>query len=315
MNSIPLSPEELAIVATVLYSSLFDFPLTAREVANSLLLHRLDSEGVPEAFHHSRPLQELLELRDGFFFPKGRSEFVEIRQRREDRTRKLLARYRFVLKLLCTIPYTRMVGLSGSAAHLNMSHNADLDLLIICQGKRVWSIALTAVALTRLLGCRERICANYILSDQRLGIEKMDLFNANQMVHIKPLIGQNLFCRFLGASPFVLEFYPHFTIRAAPDLPRPGFVLRGLKTALEWLLLPGTGSLEEWLCKKIYRTHLLRRSQSWISPEEVNLEDDSLKLHTRSHRKRILEDFEQLLGDAIEKVRAEADQLNKSSHQ
>jgi len=298
VKSIRLSPEELAIAGAVLYSSLFEYPLTTREMESSLLFYQLNGSRVLDTCRGSRRLQGIIEFKDGFFFPRGKSEFIEIRRRREDETRKLLARHRFVLKLICAIPYTRMVGLSGSAAHFNVSRNADLDLLIICRGKRVWSIALTAVVLTRLLSCRNTICFNFILAEQRLGIERMDLFNANQIVHIKPLIGHDLFDRFLEANPFVREFYPNFRNVKVPDLPRPGRLLRGLKRIFEWALWPGLGCLEEWSCRKVYRSHLLRKSASWSSPEEVVLEDDFLKLHTRSHRSRITERFEQLLRDA-----------------
>jgi len=298
VRSTRLSREELAIAGAVLYSSLFEFPLTTPEVESSLLFHMLNGRNPLDTLRGSRRLQKIIEFQDGFFFPRGKREFIETRQRREQETRNLLARHRFVLKLVCTIPYTRMVGLSGSAAHFNVSDNADLDLLIICRGRRVWSIALTAVALTRLLGCRNTICFNFILSERRLGIERMDLFNANQIAHIKPLIGHELFDRFLDANPFVREFYPNFKNVKVPGLPRPGRLLRGLKRAFEYGLWPGPGRLEEWLCRKVYRSHLLRKSPSWRSPEEVVLKDDFLKLHTHSHRSRITEQFEQLLRKA-----------------
>ena len=58
----------------------------------------------------------------------------------------------------------------------------------------------------------------------------------------------------------------------------------------------------EILCRRAYTWHLRRRAAFWQSPGQVRLEPDCLKLHTRSHRRSILDRFSTAIADAMEMV-------------
>src|SRR5436305_1512255 len=99
----PLADDELAFLRAVLYSSLIDY-------------------------------------RDGLFFVRGADHLVEERRRRERARRALLETNRGLLRLICAVPFTALVALSGSAAHLNARPaGGDLDLFIVTRGRHVWS--------------------------------------------------------------------------------------------------------------------------------------------------------------------------------
>src|SRR5207248_2232779 len=102
---------------------------------------------------------------EGFFFPAGREDLIAERRHREARSRAFLQRYRLILRLICAVPWTRMVALSGSIAHLNLERGGDLDLFIVTRGRRVWSVALAVLLVTKLLQRRRIVCANLIVSD------------------------------------------------------------------------------------------------------------------------------------------------------
>ncbi len=153
-----LSEEESAILRTVLYSSLFEYPLTLRELRLSLLESLQDESSILEHYRSSKALQRVLDFRRNHFFLRGRDDLPEERRRREAGSQSLLKENRRLLTLICAIPYTRMVALSGSAAHLNLDGEGDVDLLIITRGKRVWSVVLATLILTKLLRRRRIIC-------------------------------------------------------------------------------------------------------------------------------------------------------------
>jgi hypothetical protein len=50
--------------------------------------------------------------------------------------------------------------------------------------------------------------------------------------------------------------------------------------------------LIERACREAYAWHLRRRADSWRSPDQVRLQSDYLKLHTRSHRHAVLDRFQ-----------------------
>src|SRR5262245_10108049 len=131
-----------------------------------------------------------------------------------------------------------MVALSGSIAHLNLDEHGDLDLFIITRGRRVWTVSVAAIVLTRLLGVRRIVCANFVMADTHLRVEAQDLFTANQILHLKPLIGEEVLDGFVAANPCVRRFYPNARQRSRSDFAlRVSPSLRRLKTVLEGLLV------------------------------------------------------------------------------
>jgi hypothetical protein len=289
----------MAVAESVLYASLFDYPLTLAQLRQSLIESAQTPSEILQTYDRSPALQHVIEYQDGFFFPIGRADLIDERKRREARSRGFLRRHRVFLSLVCAIPYVKMVALSGSIAHLNLEGDGDLDLFIVTRGRRVWSTTVATVLLAKLLRRRRIVCANYVMADSRLSLEQQDLFTASQIVHLKPLIGREVFQAFVAANPFVVKFYPNFHDAGSPQLPfhAPRRV-RAVKHAAEALLaVPWRGI--EWACRTAYRNYLRRKSSNWDSPEQVRLDDDCLKLHTHSHRQSVMERFERVVNEAL----------------
>ena len=287
-----LTSAELAIARSVVYASLFDYPLTLAQLRQTLIESIQTPSQVLAAYNGSAALQDAIEFRDGFFFPEGRADLVDERRRRETRSRAFLHRNRRLLQLVCALPYVRMVALSGSIAHLNLEGSGDLDLFIVTRGRRVWSTTVAVLVLAKLLRRRRIVCANFVVADTRLVLEQQDLFAASQVIHLKPLLGRDVFLQLLEKNPFLFRFYPNFHAADAASLPfRPSRVLGWLQKILEIALAP-VSPLAELMCRAAYRGYLRRRAATWRSPEQVRLQVDCLKLHTQSHRQSVLERFD-----------------------
>jgi len=205
-----VTTREIAIARTVLYASLFDYPLTLEQLHYSLVESDQTRSEILAVYEGSQLLRDIVEYRDGFFFPMGRGDLVAERCRREARSDAFLAEHQFALRLICAIPFARLVALSGSVAHRNLEPNGDLDLFIVTRGPRVWTVTVMLLVLTKLVRRRRTICANFILADSHLTVDQQDLFTANQVIHLRPLIGADLIERFRAANPFVARFYPNF---------------------------------------------------------------------------------------------------------
>jgi hypothetical protein len=293
-----MTPYEYAIARSVLYAGLFDYPLTLDQLHRSLIEAKLTRAEIVSIYQRSDALHEIVGCRQGFFFPAGRSAVIAERRRREARSRAFLARHRLALWLVSAIPFTRLVALSGSVAHRNLEPQGDLDLFIITRGARVWTVTLTILLLTKLLGCRRIVCANFVIADSHLALDQQDLFTANQVIHLQPIVGADALDEFVAANPFVERFYPNAIGRHRADQARDR---NRLKSALEIVLAP-VSPLIEAVCRSLYRWHLRRRAASWRSPEQVSLQSDYLKLHTKSHRHLILDRFDRVVADAMRQV-------------
>ena len=297
-----LSPNELAIARSVIYASLFEYPLTANQLHQTLIESRQSLSEIHETVASSLPMQAMVEYRDGFFFPVGCVHWIGERRTREARSHAFLARHRRLLAWICAMPYTRLVSLSGSIAHLNLEAGGDLDLFIVTTRGRVWSVTVAVILLTKLLLQRHTVCANFVVADSHLQLGPPELFTANQIIHLKPPIGEPVLQELLAANPFVARFYPNFDACHSGLSMRPRPIISHVKTALERRC--GAVSSPGRVLPPALRIVLARRSAGWRSREQVRLESDCLKLHSHSHRHSILERFDRAMCDALQQADA-----------
>ena len=137
-----------------------------------------------------------------------------------------------------------------------------------------------------------RSAPNFVLADSHLAVDQQDLFTANQIIHLKPLVGADLIDRFRAANPFVGALLSQQRHAGSPGAGRRAggrgrdLVKRAIETVLR---LPAP--LIEAVCRRAYAWHLRRRAGSWRSPDQVRLQSDYLKLHTQSHRHAVLDRF------------------------
>jgi hypothetical protein len=300
------SPNELAIARSVIYASLFDYPLTLEQLHETLLESDQTTREILATYASSETLQAIVEYREGFLFPRGRRELLTERRLREARSCAFLTRHRRLLTLVSALPYVRMVALSGSIAHLNLEGDGDLDLFIVTRGRRVWSVTVAILILAKLMRQRRIVCANFVMADSQLTLEQQDLFTANQVIHLKPIVGGDLFPELLAANPFVARFYPNFQPQAPSTWhPAPRGTMLRLKSLIE-TMFRGPSLMMELACRYAYGSYLRGRAGSWRSPEQVRLQADCLKLHTRSHRRSILDRFDRAVREAIERAEGAA---------
>lgn len=297
---------ERAFLQSVVYAALFNYPLTLSQLRDALIGEGASEAELSSCYSGSPRLQAAIDYADGYYFPRGSRELLAIRARREALSRTLLAELSGLQTLVRSMPFVRMVALSGSLAHLNADGEADLDLFVITAPGRVWSVTLTTLVVARLMGWRKHLCLNYVISERTLMVGPADLFSANQIIHLQPLAGGEAYRRFLDANRFVERFYPNFRPRQAfASSTRSGFAARAAKRTAEAVMSWTVAPIYERLCRLIYGRHLRRRAHTWRSRDQVRLERECLKLHTSSHRREVMERFE----DALEHAVAGAEQL------
>ena len=291
---------ERPFLQSVLYAALFNYPLSSAQLCEALIGATADESALTACFAQSPMLQAAIEHADGFYFPRGRRDLLTTRTRREAASRSLLARLHGLQLLVQYMPFVRMVALSGSLAHLNADEEADLDLFVIVAPGRVWSVTLTTLLAARLLGWRRSLCLNYVVSERALMVGPADLFSANQIIHLQPITGLESYRRFLDANRFVERFYPNFRPRRLVLSRSAGIrLLRGVKRVIELALNVGIAPVYERICRTVYGRHLRRQAHTWQSRDQVRLERECLKLHTSSHRREVMERFEEALERAV----------------
>ena len=189
-----------AVVDTIAYGAVFEYPMTLTEIHRSLMGVSLSRNEISRLLRHHPLIRERVEAEPPYHFLKGRRSSVEARREAARRTRELLAREELAIGLVRRTPFVRMVAFSGATAHEN-SRDGDVDLFVVTARERTWTVAFLLFVAMKLLGRRQTICLNYFLSEDRLALEERDAFTASQIVSLKPVSGSGVFYRLVRANP------------------------------------------------------------------------------------------------------------------
>lgn len=153
-----------AVLLTLCYREIFEFPLTRQELHRYLILASADESAL------DRSLTELegrhVTLMEDYVLPVGGESMLELR---EARRRASAHCWRWALRYarwLRWVPFVRMVGVTGSVAVHNAEDTADIDLFCVTAPQRIWSCPIrTSTSRTRsrswsLSGARRSIAAS-----------------------------------------------------------------------------------------------------------------------------------------------------------
>ena len=240
-----------AVMETVAYSDIFEYPLTADEVYRYLC-------GVSASLDEvSLILKNGLLTQTGEYFTlPGREALGDVRRQREKRSRVLLPTAIRYGRILGTLPYIRMVALTGSLAVLNVSKNADFDYMLVTVPGRVWTARAFAVLLNRMVkGLGHTICPNLIVSQNALEWPLHDLYSARELYQMIPITGMDVYYKLIQANPWAKAFLPNASLESGSLLPKSQKRIPALQSLLEWFLrgVPGD-RFERWeMNRKIAR--------------------------------------------------------------
>jgi len=205
-----------AILRTIAYADVFDYPLTSQEIHRYLIGHAAPAAVVEDRLAHTRLLREQLGSLSPLWFLAGRENLVALRQEREGFAASLWPVARRYGQCIAALPFVRMLGFTGALAMNNVSGpHDDIDLLVVTQSGRIWLSRGLIVVLVRLAQ-RQRVnlCPNYILSEHSLELGERDLFTAHELVQMVPFNGSSLYQRLLDTNAWLTDFLPNASARA-----------------------------------------------------------------------------------------------------
>lgn len=242
-----------AILLTVLYSDLFDYPLTEDELHRYLVAPFPGEKAFEEAL--ATLIGGHLTNAGGLLTLTGREHTVDVRRRRQeisDQRWRLAARY---AHWLTHVPFVRMVAVCGSQAAGNARPDADVDFFLVTERGRLWTVQVCSMLLRRIASLVSvRVCPNYLLTLDSLEVGPESLYLAREVAQAVPLWGDATHLRFLGANRWIGHFLPNLSHaddrrNRLTEVTRPR-----LTRSLEWLL---GGRLGNVLDRTLHRVLLL----------------------------------------------------------
>ncbi len=185
------------ITATLAYSAIFDYPLTANEIRRYLI--KPPQQSTP---HFSSHVLEKFQSREGFF---ALNEVAALVKKRQDKERFSQPKWEIVTKavtLLASIPTLEAVFVSGSLAVNNAEEGDDIDLFILTKPKTIWVSRMLVLICLTILGKRRNfkttiekdlLCPNMLMTSSRMAIpvRQRDLYIAHEIVQMVPVFSRD----------------------------------------------------------------------------------------------------------------------------
>ncbi len=282
-------PLARAILETLHYADIFDFPLTDREIERYLIGLRASPGRIQGAL-----LELVRRARVGrvgrFFTLPGRESIVPGRMHLAEQAQVQQPRAHFYGRLLGYFPFVRMVALTGALAMEN-ARDDDIDLFVICSPGHLWTVRGAAVALVYLARLRgDHVCPNFLLTENRLKVAAEDLYNAHEIVQMIPLFGFDVYRKLLELNPWVARFLPNASNgQEARRESRPSAFAVVLKRTAELILKGRLGAaIEHWeMSRKIRKLS----AQVPADADDVEFSAEACRGFFSGHGRRVLEEF------------------------
>lgn len=288
-------------IEPIVYGDIFDYPPTLEEIwrycplplTREQVSRRLDDRGP------ATTAADLVQCRNGYYHLHGREELVDLRIRRATMSRIIWKRARRVASLLQHIPFILSMAVTGSLTTDNADQDGDPDFLVITARNRIWTVFFFLGTIQKLTSTRT-LCPNFYISEDSLQIAPRDYYNAREIAQAIPLMGPDLFDRFLEANHWVKDYFPNYRRTAhREEQPLPAHrLLRLLGRMYERVTAGRLGDALERLFRRLlfhrlachYRTFGGEAPVAVLDAAQRGLE---LRFHGLHHRALIREAIEE----------------------
>jgi hypothetical protein len=286
---------QTAILRTVAYADVFDYPLTVEEVHRYLHIAPASLSVVQDVLSSGKLMPHFLDSHRGFVSLAGRKSIVETRLQRAARAAQMWPKAVRYGSTIASLPFVRMVAVTGTLAMDNVDLGADIDYLIVTDPGRLWLARSLSVALVHVGHMRGvHICPNYLLTLDGLAELDRSLFTAHELAQMRPLYGLSIYHQLVLANGWVQDYLPNAFAKRHIRTVRDKLVWRGLKQGTERLLSGKLGDLWERRESTVKIRRL--RDQAWDQPQDAAQFTPQLcKGHLDDHGSRIARAYMQRL--------------------
>lgn len=219
---------EKAVLKTLLYADIFDYPLKLYEIHKWLIGPPAGRAGKKVILRQTEKALEKLRLKGGvirikdYYFLPNRRRLVSKRAARTQQSANFLRKAKLVAYILQLIPWIKLIGISGGLAMNNADKNDDIDLFIVTAKNRLWLSRLILIGILDILRIRRqpkmssekasgKLCLNILLEEDKLSQENKDIFIAHEVLQMKVLWQRgNTYKNYLEDNQWIFKFLPNW---------------------------------------------------------------------------------------------------------
>lgn len=285
---------EMAILRTLSYFDIFNYPLKASEIFNFLHIN-VSRRELEQTLNKLAAEKQVVQNSDLYSLKCDPSIF-ERRIKGNLLADRLFPQVKEKADLIFQFPFVRAVMASGSFSKNFMDDKSDFDFFIICAPKRIWISRMLLVLYKKIFlkNSHRHFCVNYFIDESNLEIDEKNIFTATELATVLPLTGFHHYERLMAENQnWMSQNFPNLQ-------PRPSTGEHNqhgpFKTILEKSINIFFGDkLNRWFKKitlnrweKTYG-HLYAASDFKVAFKST---DSVSKNHPRNFQKRIIEEFQ-----------------------
>ncbi len=275
-----------AILKTLAYFDIFDYPLTPLEV-RKFCEEKLTEDQFDAAMNAILSAGFIYKLEE-FYGLRNDLSLAEKRMKGNYRANQLFPKAFEIGAFLYKFPCVRGIGISGSLSKNFADEKGDIDFFILTKANRLW-VARTFMhlfkKLTYIFGKQHSYCMNYYLDETTLEIEEKNVYTATEVKTLVPVAGSKTLTLFFGKNEWTNGWLPNFQNNEEKITDWSS----GLKRFIEWLLNNRMGeAMDNYLFGLTTKRWLRKESKG-----KKNIKGRIMSLLTSKHFAKSNPDFYQ----------------------
>lgn len=212
---------EKAVLKTIIYSDIFDYPLKINEIHKWLVGKKVTLRQVEKMLIRLNK-ESGIKNYGQYYFLRKRDRLAAKRRHREKQSKTYFRKAKILSQVLKLIPWIKLVGVSGGLAMGNADWKDDIDLFIVTSKNRLWISRLLTLGLLSLTGQRRKkvdsgkriagkLCVNILLEEDKLEQKNKDIFVAHEVLQMRPLwYRAGIYSKFLEDNSWAFKFLPNW---------------------------------------------------------------------------------------------------------
>ena len=303
---------ELAILDTVSYFDIFDYPLTHFEIFTFLYSEQKKEHSFSEVqncLEKNDELNRKLHFKDGYVGMKGRESLTTERQRRYILSHAKFRKVRRFARLARHLPFVELIAACNNLSFFNAKKESDLDFFIIAKKGKVSVVRFFAVLISIIFFKRpssthheDAICLSFFVDSahQRvtdLSLPKRDIYMQYWYATLQPLFlkHKKTYETMEEENNEVLSFYPNHYSRVSTSLTQTGVSRARLFAESIWKMFH-LNFLASWLYS--FQIKRLPREIATImnTSTSVVVTSSIFKTHSKDIREKIYDLWNQKKG-------------------
>lgn len=211
---------EKAIIDTLAYFDIFDYPMTEFEIWKFLYFENKPDRNftyseVRKILLENEYLKTKLNFKDGYCFIKGREYIIQSRRRRYGYAERKYMKVMRVIKVLRFFPFIKMIAVCNTLAFNNSRREADIDLFIVTKHNRIWQSRFWVNGVLKIFKMRpsqeksqDTICSTFFTDEENLNLQKLcinqdDIYLKYWIKQIVPIYDEGVYDKFSKANNWI----------------------------------------------------------------------------------------------------------------